>query len=167
MAVLGLPCCVSLLWLWGAATTLQLRCTGFSLRRLFLQWSVGFRVLGLQWFQHRGSVVAVFRLRSAASAVVAQGLSCSTVCGIFPDQGLNPMFPTLAGRLFTTESPGKPCFKILNKSLCKGMLQPFASFSKNLKREKNNSIQGGFFRSSDPLINSFLWLVLQEPSHLS
>ena len=97
----------------------------------------------------------------------AQGPSCSTVCGIFPDQGLNPMFPTLAGRFFTTESPVKPCFKILNKSLCKVMLQPFASFSENLKRQKNNSIQGDFFHSSDPLIDLFLWLVLQEPSHLS
>ena len=108
-----------------------------------------------------------FRLQSTGSAVVTQGLSCSTVCGIFPDQGLNPMFPTLAGRFFTTESPVKPRFKILNKSLCKVMLQPFASFSENLKREKNNSIQGDFFHSSDPLIDLFLWLVLQEPSHLS
>ena len=31
-------------------------------------------------------------LRSAGSVVVAHGLSCSTACGIFPDQGSNP-FP--------------------------------------------------------------------------
>ena len=117
---LQLPRVQATLWLWR---------TGFPLRWLFLQWSVGFRVLGLLWLQHRGSIVAVFRLQSTGSAVVTQGLSCSTVCGIFPDQGLNPMFPTLAGRFFTTESPVKPCFKILNKSLCKVMLQPFASFS--------------------------------------
>ena len=28
--------------------------------------------------------------RRAGSLVVAHGLSCSTACGIFPDQGLNP-----------------------------------------------------------------------------
>ena len=28
--------------------------------------------------------------RRAGSVVVAHGLSCSTACGIFPDQGLNP-----------------------------------------------------------------------------
>ena len=105
---------------------------------------MGFRVLGLQGFQHKGSVVAVFRLQSTRSAVVTQGLSCSTVCEIFPDQGLNSMFPTLAGRFFTTESPVKPRFKILNKSLCKVMLQPFASFSKNLKREKSIQSKGIF-----------------------
>ena len=36
-----------------------------------------------------GSVVAVPRLQSTGSIVVAHGLSGSTACGIFPDQGLN------------------------------------------------------------------------------
>ena len=34
----------------------------------------------------------------------------------FPDPGIEPMFPespALAGRFFTTESPGKPCFKLI------------------------------------------------------
>ena len=35
------------------------------------------------------SVVAAPRLQSAGSAAVAHGLSCSTGCGIFPDQGSN------------------------------------------------------------------------------
>ena len=51
-------------------------CTAFSLRWLLL-WSTGSRVHGLHWLQLAGS------------EVVAQGLSSSAACGIFPDQGLN------------------------------------------------------------------------------
>ena len=40
--------------------------------------------------QHTGSVVAAPKLQSAGSVVVAHGLSCSTACGIFPDEGSNP-----------------------------------------------------------------------------
>ena len=47
-----------------------------------LLWSTGSR--------HRASVVVAHRLQSTASAVVAHGLSCSTACGIFPDQGPSP-----------------------------------------------------------------------------
>ena len=36
------------------------------------------------------SVVAAHRLQSIGLVIVAQGLSCSDACGIFPDQGLNP-----------------------------------------------------------------------------
>ena len=46
------------------------RCTGLSLLRPLL-------------LQRTGS-------RRAGSVVVAQGLSCSAACGIFPDQGSNP-----------------------------------------------------------------------------
>ena len=38
--------------------------------------------------QHTGSEVAAPRLQSPGSIVVAHGLSCSTACGIFPDQRL-------------------------------------------------------------------------------
>ena len=48
----------------------SLRCVGLSLSWPFLLWSTDPR--------HAGSVV------------VAHGPSCSTACGIFPDQGLNP-----------------------------------------------------------------------------
>ena len=53
------------------------RCGGFSYCRA--------RALGT-WV----SAVVAHRLQSAASVVVAHGLSCSGACGIFPDQGLNP-----------------------------------------------------------------------------
>ena len=36
------------------------------------------------------SLAAEHGLKSAGSVVVVHGLRCSVVCGIFPDQGLNP-----------------------------------------------------------------------------
>ena len=38
---------------------------------------------------------------------MAHGLSCSTACGIFPDQGSDPCPPALAGGFLTTVPPGK------------------------------------------------------------
>ena len=49
---------------------------GLLLQRLLLLWARASGVLA-SGFQHTGSVVAV------------HGLSCSTACGIFPDQGSN------------------------------------------------------------------------------
>ena len=57
-----------------------------------------------------GSVFVAPRLYSADSIVLAHGLSCSAECEIFPDQGLNPLSPALAGRFFATEQSGKPHF---------------------------------------------------------
>ena len=54
----------------------MLQCVGFS------SWSLGFR--------HLGSVAVAPRLQSTVSIVKVHGLSCSTACGIFPDQRLNP-----------------------------------------------------------------------------
>ena len=71
MAALGLRCCArAFLWLWRAGATLRCsarasHCGGFSCCGA---WALGAR----------------------ASVVVAHGLSCSTACGIFPDQGSNP-----------------------------------------------------------------------------
>ena len=53
-------------------------CAGFSLRWLLLLRSTGSRCVG---FSSCGA---------RASVVVAHGLSCSAVCGIFLDQGSNP-----------------------------------------------------------------------------
>ena len=47
-------------------------------------------------------------LQNTGSVVVAHGLGCSTARGILPDQESKPTSPTLAGRLPTTEPPGKP-----------------------------------------------------------
>ena len=63
---------------------LQLQCTGLSVAELGLQaW-------GLWQLQYLGSVVVAPRHQSTGSVVVAQGLSCSMMYRIFPDQGSNP-----------------------------------------------------------------------------
>ena len=41
------------------------------------------------------------------SVVVVHGHRCPAACGIFPDQGSNPVSPALAGGFFTTGPPGK------------------------------------------------------------
>ena len=66
------------------------RSCGFPLCWLLLVQSVGSRAPGLQQLQHVCPGVVVPGRESAGSAVVLHGLSCSTACGIFPDQGLNP-----------------------------------------------------------------------------
>ena len=43
--------------------------------------------------EYMGSVVVAPGLQSTGSIVVAYGLSYSTACGIFPEQGLNPFLP--------------------------------------------------------------------------
>ena len=87
---------------WGYSS---LRCADFSW--LLLLQSIGSRhssfnscssqhlVLSLRscsvWLQGAGpSVTVAPRLQSTSLAVVVHGLSCSTGCGIFPDQGSNP-----------------------------------------------------------------------------
>ena len=72
-------------------------CGGVSLQ------STGSRAHGLQQLQHTVSIV------------VAPELSHSVACGIFPDQGSNPMSPVLACRVPTTGSPEKSwnaCFMV-------------------------------------------------------
>ena len=54
------------------------------------------------------SLVAVHGLQRAGSVVVAFRLRCPVTCGIFPDSGIEPVFPALQGRFLTTEPPGKP-----------------------------------------------------------
>ena len=44
---------------------------------------------------------------SQAVVVVAQGFICSTACGIFPGQGIEPVSPALTGRFLITGPPGK------------------------------------------------------------
>ena len=48
------------------------------------------RACGLQQLWGAGSVPAGCRLWRVGSVAVAPGLSCTEVCGISPDQGLNP-----------------------------------------------------------------------------
>ena len=50
----------------------------------------GFSCCGARALSAGASGVVARGLQSAGSVAVAQGLSCSTACGIFPDQGWNP-----------------------------------------------------------------------------
>ena len=103
LALLSL-CCCSGFSLVVMGNTLQLQCAAFSLQCLLLLQCMGSRPVGFS--------SAVHGLQT--SVAVAFGLCCSTVCGIFPDQGSNPVSPALAGGFFTTEPPGKPPIMFLN-----------------------------------------------------
>ena len=78
-------------WLCRVSTAACLfsscRHAGFSLRWPLWLLSSGSRVLGLQQLWHVGSVGMACRFQSTGSIVVANGLSCFTTYGIFPDQG--------------------------------------------------------------------------------
>ena len=50
----------------------------------------GFSYCRAQALGHNGSVTVVPALYSTDSVVVAHGLSCSAMCGVFQDQGSNP-----------------------------------------------------------------------------
>ena len=54
-------------------------------------------------------------LGAQTSVVAAPGPSCSSACGIFPNQGSN-LSPALAGKFLTTEPPRK-CPSIVFKSI--------------------------------------------------
>ena len=68
----------------------SLWCTGFWLRWLLLLWSMGPRALRLQPLLHKGLGTATWSLYSTGLIVSAHELSCSSACGVFPDQGSNP-----------------------------------------------------------------------------
>ena len=65
---------------------------------------------GLLWLPCAG-------FSSCGSLVVVLSRSCSSACGIFLGQGLNPS-PLLAGRFFTSEPPRKPYRVLFNYRFC-------------------------------------------------
>ena len=93
LAVLGLHCCV---WAFLGAERgghSSLWCTGYSLQRLLLLWSVDSRCAG---FSSRGA---------------GPWLLCSMWNR--PWIGIKPLSPALVGRFLTTRSPGKSCSSFL------------------------------------------------------
>ena len=70
---------------------------GFLIALHLLLWNTGPRVRGLQELQHVGSVVM-------------HGVSFSTACGIFPDQGLNPCLLHWQVNSLPVSHQGNPCF---------------------------------------------------------
>ena len=117
----------------------SLQWTSFSLK--WLLSLKGLRVHGLQWMHCTDSVVAAYRFSRAASVVVAHRLSCSSACGIFPDQGSNQYPPhwlvdsyTLYhqasprwdyAQLFTSESYSHECYNIIVSLECKDTLSRY------------------------------------------
>ena len=97
--------CSWLCWVFVAACGLSLVvgsggysslwCTGFLLWGLLLLWSIGYRCMG---FSSCGLWALELRLR------------CPAARGIFPDQGLNPCPPALAGGFLFTVPPRKSPF---------------------------------------------------------
>ena len=67
---------------------LQLQCEGLSLQRFLLLGSTVSRYEGYSTCEV-GARQSRLRLQSADSIVTAHGPSCSSACGILPDQGLN------------------------------------------------------------------------------
>ena len=90
MAVLGLPCCMQASSSCGKWGLLFLAADEHLIEMASLVSEQALWVHGLQWLCCTGSVVAAHRLPRAASVVVVHRLSCSSACGIFPDQGSNP-----------------------------------------------------------------------------
>ena len=86
--MLGPHCCM-----WALS-----RC---SEQGLLLLWGKG---VSLLWLPLRTQSLGVWAL-----VVTALGLTCSVARAIFPDQGLNPVSPALAGEFLTTGPLGKPC----------------------------------------------------------
>ena len=67
----------------------------------------------------RASLVAVSRLQSMRSVVVARGLGFSAACGIpVPRSGIEPISPALEYRFLTTGPPRKFLLFIITSNKC-------------------------------------------------
>ena len=121
--VLNLRCCEGFLQLQLTAATLQMRSAGFSLQWLLLLQNMGYRAPGFQQLWHKGSTVVAPRLQSTGSIVVAHRFNsrahrhcCSTACGIFLNQRLNPSFLNWQADSLPLSHQGNPdsmfCLKV-------------------------------------------------------
>ena len=90
----------------------QLRCMGFSLQWLLMLWSRGSRMPGLQQLRHVGLSGPRWFLGSRAP-LDSCGTQAQLLHGMWdpPISEIRLVFPALAGRFLTTESPGKPLRK--------------------------------------------------------
>ena len=90
LAALGLRCCVQTFSSCREQGLPFIVVNGLLIVVASLVAEHGLQAAGLQQLWHVGSVVVARRFQSARSVAVVHGLSCSTACGIFPDQGSNP-----------------------------------------------------------------------------
>ena len=92
--------------------------------------------------------------RRAGSAIVAHGPSCSTACGIFPDQGLNPC-PCIGRQILnhcaTREAPTLIIYYILWSQSSFQMKAFSPSFYSNLMQNLTHSLNHH---------NSMIWVCL-------
>ena len=95
----GLGCCVGLSLAVASTGYTLLQCASFSLWWLLLQ-STNSRA----WAQE---------LWCVGLGVVVRGLSCSTACGIFLDQGSNPRLPHWQVDTLLLNHQGSPCWEQL------------------------------------------------------
>ena len=90
LVILGLHCCTRAFSSCSEWGLLFIMVSRLLIAMASLVAEHGLQVRGLQQLWHTSSGVVTHRLQSAGSVVVAHGLSCSSACGIFPDQGSNP-----------------------------------------------------------------------------
>ena len=104
---------------WGAQA---LRCCtrAFSSCGVLASHCDGFSYCEAQALGPTGSVATARRLWSTGSAVVVHWLSWPAAFGILvPGPGIEPVFPTLAGRFLATWPPGKsPKLHLIKLKLC-------------------------------------------------
>ena len=113
--VLGLCCCTGFSLVVASGGHSWLQGVGFSSRWLLLLQSTDSRVHRPRYLWHLGSVVAVPGLQSSGSTVVAHGLSCSSGCGIFLDQGLNLCLLPWQANSLPLSHQGSPGFQCYNR----------------------------------------------------
>ena len=108
MAVLGLRCCAQAFSSCGGWGLLFVAVCGLLIAVASLVAEHGSRHADFSSCGTWASVAVAHGLQSAGSVVVAHRLGCSAARGIFPDIGLEPASPALAGGFLTTAPPGKP-----------------------------------------------------------
>ena len=121
-AALGLCCCVRAFSSCGKRRLLFIVVHGLLIAVASLVAGHGLQAHRLQQLEHVGSVVVVRRLQGAqASIVMVHGLSsCGAqaqfLCSMWdiPAPVIERMSPALAGRLLTTDPPGKSPKAIVN-----------------------------------------------------
>ena len=117
LAVLGLCCCLGFSLVMASGGHSSFWCPRLLLQWLLFSWGMGSTRV-------RASVVAAHELSSCSLPVLEHRLSS---CGAraymwgLPGPGIKPMSPALAGRFFTTESPGKPIGSLLHANNFNGI----------------------------------------------
>ena len=90
LAALGLRCCSGFSLVAASGGYSSLQCTRFAFGGFSSREARALGAGASVVTARAGSAIVVLRLQRTGSVVVVQALSCSSACGIFPDQGSNP-----------------------------------------------------------------------------